>query len=236
DREPLSLIGHNGPVSSVSFSPDGLRIVTGSYDYTAKVWEVATGRELLTLKGHTRPVSSVAFSSDGQRIVTGSWDRTAKVWEAARTDQVDAWDEEERAATNSRPRWERELVALQREQAAQEKRQRIALARGDEGAIRKWLVLAPIKLDADGDGAQPLDREQIRGEGGLRPKAGERMVFGGSELKWQVWAEDDYAIDFKAISGGETNQCVAYAVCYIWSEAEQRGLQVLVGSDDGAKV
>jgi len=29
---------------------------------------------------------------------------------------------------------------------------------------------------------------------------------------------------------------VAYAVCYLQSEAEQRGLQMLVGSDDEAKV
>ena len=37
----------------VAFSPDGQRIVTGSWDETAKVWEAASGRELLTLKGHS---------------------------------------------------------------------------------------------------------------------------------------------------------------------------------------
>ena len=67
----------------MAFSPDGQRIVTGSWDQTAKVWEAASGRELLTLKGHSAPIWSVAFSPDGQRIVTGSEDQTAKVWEAA---------------------------------------------------------------------------------------------------------------------------------------------------------
>ena len=77
-----TLRGHLGDVTSVAFSPDGQRIVTGSWDQTAKVWEVASGRELLKLEGHTAPIWCVAISPDGQRIVTGSWDQTARVWEA----------------------------------------------------------------------------------------------------------------------------------------------------------
>ena len=67
--------------SSVAFSPDGQRIVTGSRDQTAKVWEAASGRELLTLKGHRIGIVSVAFSPDGRHIVTGCEGNTAKVWE-----------------------------------------------------------------------------------------------------------------------------------------------------------
>ena len=82
----------------MAFSPDGQRIVTGSDDGTAKLWEAATGRELLTLKGHKGGVTSVAFSPDGQRIVTGSRDQTARVWQAARPEQVAAWQEEDERA------------------------------------------------------------------------------------------------------------------------------------------
>jgi serine/threonine protein kinase len=78
-----TLRGHLHSVNSVIFSPDGHRIVTGSWDQTAKVWEAASGRYLLTLTGHRGGITSVAFSPDGQRIVTGSADQTAKVWEAA---------------------------------------------------------------------------------------------------------------------------------------------------------
>ena len=56
-------------VASASFSPDGSRIVTGSFDMTAKVWDAKSGAEVLTLKGHTRPVASASFSPDGSRIV-----------------------------------------------------------------------------------------------------------------------------------------------------------------------
>ena len=78
----LTLTGHDGGVRSVAYSPDGQRIVTASFDQTAKVWEAQTGKELLTLTGHKGIVRSVAYSPDGQRIVTASFDQTAKVWNA----------------------------------------------------------------------------------------------------------------------------------------------------------
>jgi WD40 repeat protein/tRNA A-37 threonylcarbamoyl transferase component Bud32 len=80
--ELLTLRGHAGAISSASFSPDGSRIVTGSMDKTAKVWDAKSGAEVLTLKGHTGFVRSASFSPDGSRIVTGSEDMTAKVWNA----------------------------------------------------------------------------------------------------------------------------------------------------------
>jgi dipeptidyl aminopeptidase/acylaminoacyl peptidase len=66
----------------VAFSPDGTRIVTGSWDKTARVWDARTGAPQLELEGHAAGVSSVAFSPDGTCIVTTSWDQTAKVWDA----------------------------------------------------------------------------------------------------------------------------------------------------------
>jgi WD40 repeat protein len=84
----LVLRGHSNIIRSVAFSPDGQRIVSGSDDQTAKVWDAATGRELLTLTGHSDIIRFVAFSPDGQRIVTCSGDRTAKVWETANGRQL----------------------------------------------------------------------------------------------------------------------------------------------------
>ena len=90
------------PVCSVAFSPDGQKLVTGSDDGTAKVWEMVSGKELLTLKGHSLRVQWVAdspddvraeaftpddvhwvaFSPDGQRIAA-SGGPEVKVWDAA---------------------------------------------------------------------------------------------------------------------------------------------------------
>jgi WD40 repeat protein/tRNA A-37 threonylcarbamoyl transferase component Bud32 len=83
-----TLLGHTDHVSSVAISPDGQRILTGSGDKTAMVWDARTGQELLSLKGHTDGVTSVAFSPDGKRLLTGSHDRTAKVWDAANGQEV----------------------------------------------------------------------------------------------------------------------------------------------------
>ena len=58
----------------MAFSPDGQRIVTGSFDQTAKVWEAASGRELFPLKGHTGLVLCVTFSPDGRWFVFLSYE------------------------------------------------------------------------------------------------------------------------------------------------------------------
>ena len=169
----------------------------------------------------------MAISPDGQRIATGSEDQTANVWRAARAEEIATWQEEERAAAKY-------LAALQSERTAEQERQRIARA-GDEGAIKRWLILAPIALATGQGGADGLDAEQIEGEGGLRPKAGETRSTGRGELKWQEVAQEDYVIDFNVILGRAASRSVAYAVCYR-SEVEQRALRMLVGSDDEAKV
>ncbi len=77
-----TLKGHSGTVTSAAFSPDGTRVITGSWDNTAKIWNARIGLELITLKGHSSGISSVAFSPDGARVITGSWDNTAKIWNA----------------------------------------------------------------------------------------------------------------------------------------------------------
>lgn len=82
DAQVLALLGHTDRVRSLSFSPDGHRIATGSYDKTARIWDVATGRQLRLLRGHTDRVTSVAFSPDGLHVVTASGDHTARIWDA----------------------------------------------------------------------------------------------------------------------------------------------------------
>jgi WD40 repeat protein/energy-coupling factor transporter ATP-binding protein EcfA2 len=79
----LGLVGHNNPLFSGAFSPDGSRIVTASWDKTARIWDAATAKEIAVLRGHEDPLRSAAFSPDGSRIVTASWDKTARVWDAA---------------------------------------------------------------------------------------------------------------------------------------------------------
>jgi WD40 repeat protein len=73
---------HQGPVVSGSFSPDGTRIVTASWDQTVRIWDSATGKLLTSRPEHQAEVTSAAFSPDGTRVVSASYDQTAQVWDA----------------------------------------------------------------------------------------------------------------------------------------------------------
>jgi WD40 repeat protein len=83
-----TLRGHTSAVLSVSISPDGKRIVSGSSDNTVKVWDVEKSQVQLTLQGHTGGVSSVSISPDGRRIVSGGYDSTVKVWDAEKGQEL----------------------------------------------------------------------------------------------------------------------------------------------------
>ena len=69
-------------MGSAAFSADGTRLVTASYDHTARVWAAATGKPLSPPLAHQRLVMSAAFSPDGARVVTASLDQTAMIWDA----------------------------------------------------------------------------------------------------------------------------------------------------------
>jgi hypothetical protein len=84
----LSLSGHESPVGSAAFSPDGARIVTASGDDTARIWDAATAKEIAVLRGQKSTVLSAAFSPDGARIVTASEDSTARIWDAATAKEI----------------------------------------------------------------------------------------------------------------------------------------------------
>jgi WD40 repeat protein len=68
-------------VQSAAFSPDGKRVVTASWDSTARLWDAESGKEIAVLKGHTAGVQSAAFSRDGKRVVTASSDNPARLWD-----------------------------------------------------------------------------------------------------------------------------------------------------------
>ncbi|MEH2242153.1 nSTAND1 domain-containing NTPase, partial [Nostoc sp.] len=78
-KERNQFQGHQGPVYSVSFSPDGKTIATASGDGTARLWNLQ-GQLLQEFKGHKGPVWGVSFSPDGKTIATASGDDTARLW------------------------------------------------------------------------------------------------------------------------------------------------------------
>jgi WD40 repeat protein/serine/threonine protein kinase len=87
-RVVRTLAGHKDRVEPIAFSPDEKTIATGSWDHTARLWDVATGKELAVLTGHKAALRSCAFSPDGRTLATGSDDRTIKFWNLATFHEV----------------------------------------------------------------------------------------------------------------------------------------------------
>lgn len=58
-------------VLQISFNPQGNRLLTGSSDKTARIWDVQTGQCLQILEGHTDEIFSCAFNYKGNIVITG---------------------------------------------------------------------------------------------------------------------------------------------------------------------
>jgi WD40 repeat protein/transcriptional regulator with XRE-family HTH domain len=96
-----SYTGHVNGVYSVAFNPilpetesatntRGI-LVSGSGDYTAKMWDCSNHNCIRTFHGHSNEVCSVAFSPDGQKLVCVSLDQTVKLWDSTTGQCLKTW-------------------------------------------------------------------------------------------------------------------------------------------------
>jgi WD40 repeat protein/serine/threonine protein kinase len=83
------LKGHEGPILTLAFSPQGTMLASGGEDRTVRLWNVEKKKELCICKGdhmdgrsHHYAVRAVAFSADGRKLISGSEDHTAQLWDA----------------------------------------------------------------------------------------------------------------------------------------------------------
>ena len=85
------LIGHSGPVYSVSFDPVGGSAVPPKYllscsaDTTTRLWSMDTMTNVVAYRGHQNPVWDVQWSPMGIYFATSSRDKTARLWSTDRT-------------------------------------------------------------------------------------------------------------------------------------------------------
>jgi tetratricopeptide (TPR) repeat protein len=82
------LEGHADAVRSVTFSPDGRRLVSGSEDKTIRVWDLKTGKKLARYMGHSGAVTCVAVSPSGEYILSGSTDHSIRLWSMESGEEV----------------------------------------------------------------------------------------------------------------------------------------------------
>ncbi len=77
------MAGHGGPVRALAVSPDGDRLLSGSFDTAAIRWSLKTDTAEQVLRYHADAVNAVAFLKDG-RMVTAGADARIAVWTAGR--------------------------------------------------------------------------------------------------------------------------------------------------------
>lgn len=78
-----SLNGHEGGISTLSYSENGQIIISGSsWDHTIRIWDVTTMSTQLgrALKGHKDSIQELVFSTNGNRLATRSPNQTLWLW------------------------------------------------------------------------------------------------------------------------------------------------------------
>jgi WD40 repeat protein/uncharacterized protein YraI len=79
-QQITALPGHSSPVSSVSFSPDGLWLASGDWSGLIKLWNARTGIEIYTFRSASNRVDSIAFSADNTRLAAAGQDNLVRWW------------------------------------------------------------------------------------------------------------------------------------------------------------
>src|SRR5215467_1708163 len=83
--EPIhaQLRGHGGAVRALAISPDGLHVISGSFDTSAIRWSLSRNVAEQVMRFHDGPVNAVAWLKDG-RIVTAGGDAHIAIWTAGK--------------------------------------------------------------------------------------------------------------------------------------------------------
>lgn len=87
EQAKFVLEGHSSAVGCVRFTPNGLHLLSCSYDGQVKVWDALSGTELTSF-GHKMAVHGFAISRDGKTVATVSDDCTIKLWDPLKATEV----------------------------------------------------------------------------------------------------------------------------------------------------
>ncbi|OJJ42341.1 hypothetical protein ASPZODRAFT_105400 [Penicilliopsis zonata CBS 506.65] len=77
----LATLEHSELPNSISFSPDGSQLASGSSNCKILIWDMESRTVARVLHGHASGICDLTFSKDAGLLVSGSYDRTVKVWD-----------------------------------------------------------------------------------------------------------------------------------------------------------
>ncbi|KEF51506.1 uncharacterized protein A1O9_12423 [Exophiala aquamarina CBS 119918] len=80
----LKQSSHLDTMTTLSYSPDSTRIITGADDGLIKIWDVSSGFHIATFTEHTSAVTASAYSKRGNILFTSSLDGSVRAWDMLR--------------------------------------------------------------------------------------------------------------------------------------------------------
>lgn len=91
------LLGHQGEIYRIRWSPSGQFLATPSKDKTIRVWPMQLGKPPLILTGHTDRIYGLAWSPDSKTLVSTARDKQLIFWNISTGQMQHKWETENRA-------------------------------------------------------------------------------------------------------------------------------------------
>ncbi|GAA6061577.1 hypothetical protein JCM10212_004327 [Sporobolomyces blumeae] len=201
-----TLIGHNSNVCALHVSRDGRKVVSGSWDKTAKVWKDFQLSH--TLEGHEQSVWAVlALEGDGDLVLTGAADNDIRLFRGSKLERT----------FKGHTQAVRALAKLDKSAGGGEAGDLFASGSND-GTIRLWSLQT-------GDCVKVLNGHDsfVYSLAPIPDHLGGGLVSGGEDRTVRIWRASD----------GECEQTIVVPAVSVWCVTVLANGDIAAGSSDG---